>query len=122
MLTEDIRLSREMYRLAQEHPSLEALSQSLSIATFRYFPPDLEPGSAAADGYLDDLNKELLTRLQGSGEAYVSNAIVDGKYALRACIVNFRTSLADVEALIPLVVRIGGEVDSELRSKALITG
>ena len=33
--------------------------------------------------YLNDLNRELLTRLQRGGEAYLSNAVIGGKYALR---------------------------------------
>jgi hypothetical protein len=45
--------------------------------------------------------------------------VIGGRFALRACIVNFRTTLADVEALLPLVVRIGGEVDGELRGRWL---
>jgi hypothetical protein len=53
--------------------------------------------------------------LQNSGEAYLSNAVINGKFALRACIVNFRTSLADVEALLPLIVQIGNDLDLELR-------
>jgi hypothetical protein len=51
-----------------------------------------------------------LTRLERSGEAFLSNAVVDGKFALRACIVNFRTSLADIDGLLPLIARIGREV------------
>jgi aromatic-L-amino-acid/L-tryptophan decarboxylase len=68
-----------------------------------------------AEEYLNDLNRELLTRLQQGGEAYLSNAIIGGKYALRACIVNFRTTLQDVDALLPIIVRIGTEVDKSLR-------
>jgi hypothetical protein len=64
---------------------------------------------------LNDLNRELLTRLQRGGEAYLSNAIIGGKYALRACIVNFRTTLEDVKKLLPLVIRLGEEVDREMR-------
>jgi aromatic-L-amino-acid/L-tryptophan decarboxylase len=61
------------------------------------------------------LNRELLDRLQRGGEAFVSNAIVAGHYVLRACIVNFHTARADVEALPEIVVRIGQTVDAELR-------
>jgi len=74
---------------------------------------------AATESGLDKLNLELLTRLQASGEAYLSNAVVHGKFALRACIVNFRTSLTDVEALLPIVVRMGGDVDLALRPGTL---
>jgi len=31
---------------------------------------------------------------------FLSNAVVNGKFGLRACIVNFRTSLEDVEAVL----------------------
>ena len=82
-------------------------------------PPDLASGGDETERYLDRLNNELLTRLQNSGEAYLSNAIVCGKFALRACIVNFRTTQADIEALPPLILRIGKETDSEMRALEL---
>ena len=40
-------------------------------------------------------------------------------FGLRACIVNFRTTLSDVEALPEIVVRLGRQLDSEMRPKAL---
>jgi hypothetical protein len=67
------------------------------------------------------LNLELLTRLQHSGEAYLSNAVIHGKFALRACIVNFRTTSADIAALAPIVVRMGKELDAALRPLTLHT-
>ena len=64
----------------------------------------------------------LLTRVEKSGEAFLSNAVVNGKFALRACIVNFRTSLVDIEALPPLLSRLGNDVcrESALMIHALI--
>jgi hypothetical protein len=38
---------------------------------------------------------------------------------LRACFVNFNSTLADVEALPGIVTRLGAEVDKELRPKEL---
>lgn len=122
MISEDIRLARELHRRIAGCAELEALTQSLSITTFRFVPADLKPGSEAANKYLDELNLELLTRLQGSGGFYLSNAVIDGKYALRACIVNFRTSLADVDALPPFVVDLGRDLDRRLRPKELSAG
>ena len=69
-------------------------------------------GTAATEQRIDDVNREILTRLESGGDAFLSNAVVDGKFALRACIVNFRTSLADIEGLLPLIARIGREVAS----------
>src|SRR5580698_7150962 len=118
-ISEDIRLAGELSRQIAQTKELEALTQSLSITTFRFVPSDLTAGDEQVENYLDQLNNELLTRLQSSGEAYISNAVVRGRFALRVCIVNFRTTQADIEALPPLIVRIGEITDGELRSAGL---
>jgi aromatic-L-amino-acid decarboxylase len=115
MIADDMRLSRAMYESVSKHSELEAMTQGLSIATFRYVPADLDRSDAKIADYLNELNQELLTRLQQGGEAYLSNAVIGGRYALRACIVNFRTTLEDVEGVPELVVRIGKQVDGERR-------
>src|SRR5262249_49431054 len=118
MIGDDIRLAKHLYSLASKHPELEALSCGLSITTFRYVPPDLRQhiGSTATEEYLDRLNTDILSRIEVGGKAFLSNAVVDGRFALRACIVNFRTSLEDVEAVPELVARVGREADAEGRS------
>jgi glutamate/tyrosine decarboxylase-like PLP-dependent enzyme len=122
MIGDDIRLSRAMAAAVSRHPELELITQDLSITTFRYVPQDLPAnyGREALERHLDALNRELLDRLQRGGEVFVSNAIVGGRYALRACIVNFHTDLVDVEALPEIVARIGRRVDADLRPTALI--
>lgn len=119
MLADDIRLAKDLYDLVEQQPEIEALTHSLSITTFRYTPADLKSGSEKSEEYLNQLNTELLTRLQNSGEAYISNAVIDGKFALRACIVNFRTSVEDIQALPEIVLRMGREVDAVLRPESL---
>jgi len=121
MISDDMRLAQELYRLVDAHAELQAFTQGLSITTFRYVPPDLTPGSEQVETYLNRLNAELLTRLQKSGEAFLSNAVITGKFLLRACVVNFRTSLEDVEALPTLVTGIGREVDAAVRPVDLNT-
>src|SRR5579859_1731518 len=115
MISDDIQLAQELYRLVEAQPELQAFTRGLSITTFRYIPPDLNPGSEEVEAYLNRLNADLLIRLQSSGEAFLSNAVVRGTFLLRACVVNFRTSLEDIEALPVLVTRIGREVDSAMR-------
>ncbi len=117
MIGEDMRLARLLHALVQEHPDFEAITQQLSITTFRYVPADLRPAESTPDreAYLQQLNEELLTRVERSGEAFLSNAMVGGRFALRACIVNFRTSRADIEALLPLLARLGHQVDVSMR-------
>ena len=43
----------------------------------------------------------------------MSNAVIAGKYALRFCIVNFRASSGDIEAMPELVVRFGRQAHAE---------
>jgi glutamate/tyrosine decarboxylase-like PLP-dependent enzyme len=122
MISGDISLSRKLFEQVGLYPELEPFTQSLSIATFRFVPADLDRDGVDSEVYLDKLNRELLNRLQNSGEVYLSNAVIDGKFALRACIVNFRTSLDDIEALPSLVVRLGKELDSQLRKELVSSG
>jgi glutamate/tyrosine decarboxylase-like PLP-dependent enzyme len=109
MIEDDIRLSEQLHALVVAHPELEPCTQGLSITTFRYVPAELRPlvGTPAGETQLNALNEALLDRLQNSGEAFVSNAVVRGRYLLRACIVNFNTTPADIEALPDTVVRLG---------------
>jgi aromatic-L-amino-acid decarboxylase len=106
-IEDDMRLSRELFRIVGEHPELEAVTQGLSITTFRYVPIGVDAADQASRERLNALNRQLLDHLQRSGRAYVSNALVDGRFVLRACIVNFRTDEADLLALRDAVVEIG---------------
>jgi glutamate/tyrosine decarboxylase-like PLP-dependent enzyme len=114
MIADDMRLSRHLDALVRANAEFEGLSQDLSITTFRFVPLALKAGvgTASTEPQIDEINHEILTRLENSGEAFLSNAVVDGKFALRACIVNFRTSLEDIEGLLPIIARIGREVAS----------
>jgi glutamate/tyrosine decarboxylase-like PLP-dependent enzyme len=114
MIAENIRLSESLHELVCRHPDFEPLTQSLSITTFRYVPARLRPTIGTPDGeeQLTRLNQELLSRVERSGEAFLSNAVVNGRFALRACIVNFRTSQADIDALLPLLSRLGADLAS----------
>jgi glutamate/tyrosine decarboxylase-like PLP-dependent enzyme len=119
MISDDMALARRLYRLMQNHPCFEPITQNLSITTFRYIPSDLQgrEGEPEAEEYLNRLNQQLLTRIEKSGEAFLSNAVIGGRFALRACVVNFRTSSVDIDALPGFIARLGGEVEQFLRSR-----
>ncbi len=112
MIADDCALAARLFSAAEAHPELEPGTLSLSITTFRYVPEDLRTsiGTAETDTRLNTLNEALLETLQRSGEAFVSNALVHGRYLLRACIVNINTSEADIDALPDIVVRIGRQL------------
>jgi aromatic-L-amino-acid/L-tryptophan decarboxylase len=94
-------------------PDLEVMAPvPLSAVCFRFAPPSPAPD----DPQLDALNTNILNRVQRGGQVYISNATVNGRFALRACVVNHRTTQADVEAVVGEVVRVGQAVLSEARS------
>jgi glutamate/tyrosine decarboxylase-like PLP-dependent enzyme len=109
MIRDDIALARLLFERARAEPELEPFTLGLSIATFRYIPPGVTPGPENRER-LDQLNRDILDRMQAEGEAFVSNAIVRDCFVLRACIVNFRTTQQDIDALVRLVIRLGREL------------
>ena len=117
MISEDIELAELLFEEAQKHPELEAITQNLSIATLRYVPSNFMHGEKIDETYLDTLNEKLLNELQRGGEVFLSNAVVAGKYCLRACIVNFRTSRKDIQEIIEIIVREGRKVHEMLQVK-----
>jgi aromatic-L-amino-acid/L-tryptophan decarboxylase len=75
-----------LFRRVVLHPELEAFINSLGITASGYRPTDLRSGDEKVEPYLNQLNSELLTHLQESGEMYVSNAVIRGTFVLRACV------------------------------------
>jgi glutamate/tyrosine decarboxylase-like PLP-dependent enzyme len=121
MISEDIRLAQDLFHRLQDSEELEPITQGLSVTTFRFVPADLrsQRGTKQTELYLNHLNQELLTRIEKGGEVFLSNAVIGGKFALRLCIVNFRTSLEDIEALPGIVMRVGKEADRAIRPAKL---
>jgi len=118
-ISHDARLARYLGRRVRERPEFELSTPvSLSICCFRYVPPDL-PGSAARDEYLDLLNERIMTEIQLDGRVHYSNAVLGGRFVLRACIVNFRTEADDLEAVLDVSSEFGARLDRELRPASL---
>jgi aromatic-L-amino-acid/L-tryptophan decarboxylase len=116
MIADDIALAQHLHALVSSNAELEAFTCSLSISTFRYVPPALaaRAGEPDVEELLNRINQDILDRLQAEGETFVSNAVIGGRYVLRACIVNFNTVRTDVEAVPGIVVRVGREVTEGL--------
>ena len=104
-IEEDIELADLMGQLVRDADDLELVCEpSLSVCCFRHRP------AGVADEDLNAHNEALLTALQRDGRAYLSNVTVAGRFALRACITNFRTTSEDVRETIRLVQRLGDAV------------
>jgi aromatic-L-amino-acid decarboxylase len=55
---------------------------------------------------IDAFNERLLVALQRDGSSYLSNATLDGRFALRGCVLNYRTTLRDMEILLDDLRRV----------------
>jgi glutamate/tyrosine decarboxylase-like PLP-dependent enzyme len=100
---EDILLAAHLAELVAGAEDFELLSgPGLSICCFRHARPHLDEPT------LDAHNERILQALQRDGRVYLSNATIDGRFALRACITNFRTTRADVERVLTVVRDLAG--------------
>lgn len=100
-------------RLVDEAPDLERVAPApLNIVCFRYTRGGAD---AARTGEASDaLNRELLVRLQESGAAFPTNAIIGGRYAIRVAISNHRSRLEDFDFLVAEVRRLGRQLEAEV--------
>jgi glutamate/tyrosine decarboxylase-like PLP-dependent enzyme len=99
---EDLQLAQVLAGAIDAEPRLERLNPvALSAVCFRY---------VAGKGDLDALNRAILTRVTQRGRVYLSNAVIHGRFALRACIVNHRTTENDVRAVVSEVLEAAEEL------------
>ena len=101
-IKDDLRLAQILAAAIDAEPKLERLAPvALSAVCFRYI-------DASSD--LDSLNQKLLDRVIRRGRVYISNAVIHGKFALRACVVNHRTTEDDVKAIVSEVLAAAAEL------------
>jgi glutamate/tyrosine decarboxylase-like PLP-dependent enzyme len=102
----DLAVAAELRRVAAAHPRLELVGPSdLSIVCFRYVP---------RRGDADVLNRKLVNRLQQDGRVFVSGTLVRGTYALRAAVLNFRSTPADARLTADVVAELGEKLEAGL--------
>lgn len=90
----NIACARYFGSLVQKSQDFEMLAPvTLSIFCFRYRP-------VGYTGNLDTLNERILINLQRAGSSYLSNALLGGKFALRGCVLNYRTTIQDMDVLL----------------------
>jgi aromatic-L-amino-acid/L-tryptophan decarboxylase len=83
----------------------------LSIFCFRHAPLHLRSESPEA---IDAFNERLLIALQRDGSSYLSNATLGGRFALRGCVLNYRTTLRDMEILLDDLRRVAKSLPTSL--------
>ena len=105
----DIRLASYLGELVEEREEWELMRPPrLSICCFRHRPA----GWTGTEEELDRHNEQLMTAIHADGRVYCSNAVIDGRFGLRACIVNFRTEAEDLERLLDVAEELGGAISA----------
>jgi glutamate/tyrosine decarboxylase-like PLP-dependent enzyme len=97
--------------MVREAPELEVLSPAqFGVVCFRVHPEGLDDPAA-----LDALNERVNAAVNATRRVLISSTRLRGAYSLRVCILNYRTTAADVEMVVDLVRRAaaaGGGTES----------
>jgi aromatic-L-amino-acid decarboxylase len=92
-IREDLELAERLAQMIEDSDDLELLAPAeLSAVCFR--------ACHASTANLDAFNRSVLATVNERGHVYISNATINGSFALRACITNHRTTREDLDALI----------------------
>lgn len=106
LISRDIELACSLRTRIRTRGDFELVSDGpLSVTCFRYAPP----GATDPDG----LNRRLLDLVQREGKVFLTSTELNGRFVLRACIVNFRTNEADLDLLLATLADAGRRVFSE---------
>jgi len=105
-----IALAQHLAGLVDAAPDLERLAPvELSVVCFRHAPAHLR----GDDDGLNALNKRVMEEVQASGAAFLTQTTLRGRFALRACILHYDTTEADVAALVDVVRETGARLAGE---------
>jgi glutamate/tyrosine decarboxylase-like PLP-dependent enzyme len=104
----DLSHARKLAECIVEQPELQLVaSVELSAVCFRYLGK-----GGISEAELNRLNSSILKRVNERGRVYLSNATLRAKFCLRACVVNHRTTAADIDAVVPEVLAAAADVMS----------
>jgi glutamate/tyrosine decarboxylase-like PLP-dependent enzyme len=103
-IANDLQLAQHLAKRIEQEPSLELMAPAkLSAVCFRYVGGDVRRSNS--------LNAAILKRMIQRGRVFISNATLQGKFALRACIVNQRATERDVEEVVSEALEAAKEVE-----------
>jgi aromatic-L-amino-acid/L-tryptophan decarboxylase len=98
-------LARRLEERVRATPGLEIVSPArFGVVCFR-----ARPGHIDGAG-LDALNERVLARVVGDGRYFISSTRLRGAFALRACILGFRTAEEDIDGLVSAVAEAASQL------------
>ena len=103
LLTHDVEMAKMLREKVKARPDFELVAGGpLSITCIRYTP------EGAAD--LAMLNRKLVEVILSEGKTFLTSTELNGQVVLRTCVANFRTTEADLDAMLAAVASAGQTV------------
>ena len=97
------------YEALSETPGLETpLEPDLTVVPFRY----VGQAGAGSNDRLDDLNRQLLERINGSKRVFMSSTLLGGRFTIRPCVLVHRTHRDRIDEAIDIVRGAARDLES----------
>ena len=105
--------ARLLYEAIEERADFENLHEPESnILCFRYLGSDAARGRESSNERIDKLNRELRPRYNKEGSGWITATVLDGRPVLRVTMMNPRTGIEHVRALLDRLVAKAKEIES----------
>jgi aromatic-L-amino-acid decarboxylase len=103
-IREHVRLAKLFSGWVDKNRALERLADvDFSVVCFR-----VKPGGESGEAALEDLNVNVLERVNASGDVFLSHTKLKGRYCLRLAVGNLMTTESHVRGAYELVCREAG--------------
>lgn len=113
-LREQIQLAQDLKRKIEQNPHFEILAPvHLNLICFRY-----KPHESISEEILNQINADLLQRINASGKAYLSHTKLNGKYTIRMVIGQTYVLQKHVENTWELIQLLAQEQNTMLESQS----
>jgi len=105
------RLAARLAELVEQSSRLELVAPvPLSVVCFRFVPE-----AAWSEAELDTLNTRIVETVQAEGRVFLTGTVLRGRFALRACVLHYATTEADLAVLVDTVHEAGRRLTAEAR-------
>jgi aromatic-L-amino-acid decarboxylase len=112
MVRKHIALARELADAIEGNPNFDLVAPvPFGLVCFRYRPPELEPDNPA----VDNLNRELLRRVNATRRVHLTHTELGGRYVIRMVIGQRQTERAHVVEAWKLITKAASDLSSPAR-------